>query len=61
MRMSLANLALSILLVLVGLTATLWYMAWWIAVGFCVMVVICLFIIIAAIANAAPANQAIGE
>ena len=60
-RLSVVILALSILLVLVGLTATLWHMAWWIAVGFCVMVVICLSISIMAIANAMPPNQAIGK
>jgi hypothetical protein len=56
-RLSLVILVLSILLVLIGLIATLWHMAWWIAVGFCVMVVICFFITIVAIANSALPNQ----
>ncbi len=50
-RLSLVILALSVILVLVGLTATLWHMAWWIAAGFCIMLVTCFFITILAIAK----------
>lgn len=60
-RLSLLILALGILLLLVGLTATLWHMAWWIGLGFCAMVVICSFITIKAIATSTPSNQANGK
>ncbi len=50
-RLSLVILALSVILVLVGLTATLWHMAWWIAAGFCILLVTCFFITILAIAK----------
>ncbi len=41
LQASAAFLVISMLLVLIGLSATLWYMAWWIAVGFLVMLVVC--------------------
>ncbi len=46
LRMSLFILVLSILLLLVALTAIFWHMAWWIAVGFCLIVLICLIILL---------------
>lgn len=43
---SYAMLALSLVLVVVGMTAALWHMAWWIAIAFLVMVAIAQAIII---------------
>ncbi len=45
-RMSMIIMALSFLLLLAGLIATLWHMAWWIAVGFFVLVVICFIVLV---------------
>jgi hypothetical protein len=47
-------LVVSALLTLTGITATLWYMAWWIAVAFCAMVVLSLFIIGLAVGGSQP-------
>ncbi len=54
MRTSAAILALSGLLTLVGVTATLWYMAWWIAVGFSVMVAAGCVVIVGALMGVEP-------
>ncbi|HEY7782172.1 MAG TPA: hypothetical protein VIC85_18425 [Ktedonobacterales bacterium] len=51
---SLGALQLSVLLVLTGLVAALWHMAWWIAVAFLAMVVLCLSTIIVALAKSRP-------
>jgi NhaP-type Na+/H+ or K+/H+ antiporter len=40
LRYSYALLTLTVLLTLVGVTAALWYMAWWIALAFAAMVAI---------------------
>lgn len=50
LRFSVGILALSVLLALTGLTATLWHMAWWIAVAFVAMVLASLSSVILAIA-----------
>ncbi len=47
-------LVVSTILTLTGITATLWYMAWWIAVAFCTMVVFSLFIVVPAVAGSQP-------
>ncbi len=47
-------LALSFLLTMTGLVATLWHMAWWIAVSFLVMVVVSLITVIVVMAASQP-------
>jgi hypothetical protein len=47
-------LALSVLLTLIGLSAALWHMAWWIAVIFIAMAIISLGIVIAALVTVGP-------
>ena len=54
MRWSSVILALSFLLTLTGLVATLWYMAWWIAVSFIIMVVLSLSIVILVLIASQP-------
>ncbi len=54
LRLSSAIFALSITLTLIGMVAALWHMAWWIAVSFCIMVIISLFTVIFAIASSLP-------
>lgn len=49
LRYSYALLALTVLLTVVGVTASLWYMAWWIAVAFVVMVVLSQAVVFTAI------------
>jgi ABC-type multidrug transport system fused ATPase/permease subunit len=51
---SLGILALSVLLILTGMIAVLWYMAWWIGVVFFVMVIISLIIVIVAFVTSQP-------
>ncbi len=55
---ALGILALSGLLTLTGMIATLWHMAWWIGVSFLVMVLISPVIVIAAIVNSEPPDSA---
>jgi hypothetical protein len=55
---SLGILALSALLTLTGLTATLWHMAWWIAVAFLAMVMISLGVVIVALVASRPPEAA---
>jgi hypothetical protein len=50
LRFSSGILVLSVLLTLSGLTATLWYMSWWIAVSFLAMVLLCIVIAVAILA-----------
>jgi heme A synthase len=58
LRLSSGILALSVLLSLMGMMAVLWHMAWWIAIGFCVVVLISLLLVILAIASSQlPASQ----
>lgn len=54
LRYAAGIMAASILLTLTGLVATLWHMAWWISIGFCLMIVLSLFISILAIADSQP-------
>jgi MFS family permease len=54
---SLGIVALSVLLTLTGMTATLWHMAWWIGVGFFTMVLLSLVIVIVAIAASQPPDS----
>jgi hypothetical protein len=54
LRLSSGIFALSIALTLIGMMATLWHMAWWIAAGFCIMVMISLLTAILAIASSLP-------
>jgi hypothetical protein len=54
---SLGILALSGLLTLTGMTAALWYMAWWIGVVFFAMVLISLTIVIVAIFTIQPPDS----
>ncbi len=56
LQYSAVMMALSILLSLAGLIATLWHMAWWISMGFCVMVGLAICILVLAIAPAQPAD-----
>ncbi len=56
LRSSAGILVLSALLTLTGLTATLWHMAWWIAMSFLAMVVISLVLVILAMALSQPAD-----
>ncbi len=51
LRYSAGMLAASVVLTLTGLVATLWHMSWWIAVGFCLMVVASLIVTILAFAG----------
>lgn len=51
---SLIILVVSVLLTLVGLTAALWHMRWWIAMAFLVMAIISLGIVAAALVTARP-------
>jgi hypothetical protein len=51
---SLGILALSGLLTLTGMIAALWHMAWWIGIGFVVMVMISLLTVIVAIVTSQP-------
>ena len=50
-------LAVSAVLTLTGMAATLWYMAWWIAVSFCAMVVLCLFLVVLTITSSPPPDS----
>jgi uncharacterized membrane protein len=54
---SLGILALSVLLTLTGMMATLWHMAWWIGVVFFVMVILCLAIVMVAIVTSQPPDS----
>ncbi len=54
LRSSAVILAFSFLLTLTGLVATLWYMAWWIAIGFIIMVVLSVLILILVLAGSQP-------
>ena len=49
-----AILVVSATLTLTGITATLWYMAWWIAVAFCAMVVLSVYVIVVAVGSSQP-------
>ena len=51
-------LALSGLLTLTGMTATLWHMAWWIGISFLAMVMLSPVIVIVAIVNSEPPDSA---
>ncbi len=51
---ALGILALSVLLTLTGMIAVLWYMAWWIGVMFCVMVILSLALVIIAFVSSQP-------
>lgn len=44
LRLAWGILAVTFLMTLIGLIATLWHMAWWIATGFCVMIPISLLL-----------------
>jgi MFS family permease len=54
---SLAMLLLSVVLALIGVSAALWHMAWWIGIAFLAMVVVSQIIVIAAFANARPTDS----
>jgi MFS family permease len=54
---SLAMLLVSVVLALIGVSAALWHMAWWIGIAFLAMVVISQGIVIAAFANARPPDS----
>src|SRR6266516_3494719 len=54
---SLVILALSVLLTLTAMTATMWHMAWWIGVGFFAMAIISQVIVIVAIAASQPPDS----
>jgi hypothetical protein len=54
---SLGILAFSFLLTLTGMTAALWYMAWWIGVVFFAMVLISLAVVIVAIVTIQPPDS----
>ncbi|HYT33570.1 MAG TPA: hypothetical protein VEL69_00925 [Ktedonobacteraceae bacterium] len=51
---SLGILALSLVLTLAGMTAALWYMAWWVGIIFLVMVLISQILVILVIAHSLP-------
>jgi hypothetical protein len=55
---SLGILALSAILTVTGLIATLWHMAWWIGVAFITMVLICLGIVIVVFVASQPPDSA---
>ena len=55
---ALGIVALSGLLTLTGMTATLWHMAWWIGVSFLAMVLLSPVILIAAIVSSEPPDSA---
>ncbi len=57
LRYSAGMMAMSFLLTLAGLIATLWHMAWWISMGFCLMLVLALTILILAIAPTQPPDH----
>lgn len=55
LRYSYALLALTILLTVIGVTAALWYMAWWIAIAFVAMIVVSQALVFGAVvATGAP-------
>lgn len=54
LRYALGILTLSMVLTIAGLVATLWHMAWWIAVAFIAMVALCLCVAMLAMATAQP-------
>ncbi len=56
---SLGILALSTLLTLIGMTATLWHMAWWIGVVFLVMAMISLVTVVVAVVTSEPPDSAV--
>lgn len=58
LRTSLGLLALSGLLTLTGMTATLWHMAWWMGIAFIAMVLISLGIIVVVMVVSQPPESA---
>jgi len=54
LRYALGILTLSVFLTIAGMTATLWHMAWWIAIAFVAMVVISLLVALLAMATSQP-------
>ncbi len=54
LRSSSGILVVSILLTLTGLTSTLWHMAWWIAIGFLIMLGISILLVILVMARSQP-------
>jgi hypothetical protein len=59
LRWSSVILAVSFLLTLTGLVGTLWYMAWWIAVSFMIVVVLSLIIVILVMEASQPHETSI--
>ncbi len=57
LRYSAGIMAAAIVFTLTGLVATLWHMSRWIAVGFCLMVVVSLFVTILALAASQPPDS----
>ena len=57
LRSSSGILMLSALLTLIGLVGTLWHMAWWIAISFCVMVALSLALVIVVMAISQPSDS----
>lgn len=54
-------MSLAILLTLVGLTAALWHSAWWIGVGFVVMLALCLAVLLLAVSQLGGGGAPSGE
>lgn len=54
LRYAVGILTLSMILTVVGMTAALWHMAWWIGVAFAAMVVVSLAIVLIAMASIQP-------
>ncbi len=57
LRSSSGILVVSVLLTLTGLVSTLWHMAWWIAIGFFAMLVICFVIVVLVMARSQPSDS----
>jgi hypothetical protein len=54
LSISFGILELSVLLILIGMIAVLWHMAWWIGVAFFVIVILCLVLVYIAISKSQP-------
>ena len=57
LRLAWSVLAVTFLMTLIGLIATLWHIAWWIATGFCVMILISLLLIWFAFNGPSPSRS----
>ena len=61
LRSSSGILVVSLVLTLTGLASTLWHMAWWIAIGFLIMLVLSILLVILVLARSQPSDSPKGN